>query len=132
MGVKRVFPLGDGRWSSGSPVPAPQPRDAPSSPTIMCGERVWFHACGEWCEGVVRGWECEGSRVLIAPFPAKGERVLRVPSHRVQCEQPRDCGAMIPPQGFAGQVHWLERDHRVFCNGNGAGAAVARPRILWE
>ena len=57
---------------------------------------------------------------------------VAVPRHLLSVEQPRDCGAMVPPTGDAGVAAWLVRDASVFGNMHGVGAAVPRPAILWE
>jgi len=35
---------------------------------------------------------------------------VTVRRQQVALQQPRDCGAMQPPQGLSGIMHWLERD----------------------
>ena len=52
--------------------------------------------------------------------------------YRLALEQPRDCGALHPPTGLAGEAYWLRHDHQVFANVHGVGDRVPRPDMLWE
>lgn len=125
--LKKVFPLGDGRMSSGSPVPCPRRQDQPSSPDLAKGARVWYHQLGEWLDAYVLAWNAE--TVHLQPVGRAVDEVT-VRRQQVALEQPRDCGAMQPPQGLSGIMYWLERDPFIFANMN--GIRVSRPRCLWE
>ena len=93
--------------SSGSPVPCPRRQDQPSSPDLAKGARVWYHQLGEWYDAYIIAWNAE--TVRLQPVGRAVDEVT-VRRQQVALQQPRDCGAMQPPQGLSGIMHWLERD----------------------
>ena len=129
--MKRTFALGDGRFSSGSPVRPPQLEQQEGHPPHMrAGTRVWVFRGGEWTENVLREWS-QGHTYVVPLHDQAAEPRPTLPRF-LACEQPSDCGALVPPAGLPGIMWWLERDVTVFANMPGVGAAVPRPRVLWE
>ena len=112
--------------SAGSPVPPPSRQ--PSSPDLAKGARVWYHQLGEWFDGYVVAWNA--TTVCLHPVGWQEDMEVKVNRRQVAVQQPRDCGAMRPPQGLPGIMYWLERDPFIFANMN--GNRVSRPRCLWE
>ena len=127
---KRVFPLGDGRYSSGSPVPCPAQDSGPDESQLHAGRRVWVFRGGEWTERVLTGWS--GGYAYVAPLHSWEGEARPTQAHLVSLEKPHDCGALVPLQGSAGVQWWLERDPTIFANVHGIGAQVQRPPILWD
>ena len=105
----------------------PRRQDQPSSPDLAKGARVWYHQLSEWLDAYVLAFNAE--TVRLQPVGRAVDEVT-VRRQQVALEQPRDCGAMQPPQGLSGIMYWLERDPFIFANMN--GIRVSRPRCLWE
>ena len=120
--------MGDGRYSSGSPVPAP----SGPGPEVgaLVGRRVWVYRGGQWTDRVLRGWR--QGHAYVAPLHAWEGEVQPTVARYIAPEMPRDCGALVPPQAVPGIGWWLTRDPTIFANMPGIGDSVPRDPILWE
>ena len=127
--VKRVFPQGDGRCSSGSPVPAPR-GPGPDISELRAGHRVWVFRGGQWTDARFHHSRRDGY-VYVSPLGAAGGGLQWHQLKSVALHQPYDCGAMVPPQAVPGMLWWLQHDASVFANVHGVGASVPRPSCLW-
>ena len=123
-----MFPLGDGRFSSGSPMKAPSPDADPYY--AHAGERVWVFRGGEWNERVLTKWS--GGYAYVVPVHDLAAQPTPTLPHFMAEHMPRDCGAQVPPQGLAGIQWWLAHDPTVFANVYGVSALFPRPAVLWE
>ena len=111
--LAHLFPLGDGRWSSGKPLPPPVP-DREDELRVAClrpGARVWWYRLGEWVEVWVRGGTRSNGFLVQRVLD---DATFQVAPCSIRTTQPVDCGRMRPPTGAAGIAYWKGVDPTIF------------------